>query len=180
MENNREEFLASLHVKKREFEEALQRLMKNQKEYHEDLDGDASMDELDQAQREISVSSNYSLIERKARQLKQIDRLIRQIAVDSNFGICEECGNPIPTERLLIVPEATLCVPCQRELEKFDHLRKLSRRSAFKMDMENFQEDEDIFHELPSDEDLIDPGLEILPLVGVEETDASENLQGTE
>ncbi|MFZ0447882.1 MAG: TraR/DksA family transcriptional regulator [Desulfatiglandaceae bacterium] len=180
MKNNRDKFLEALNIKKLEFEQALQRLMKNQKEYHENLDGSATMDELDQAQREISVSSNYSLIERKARELKQIDRLIRQIVIDSEFGICEECGNPIPTKRLLIVPEATLCVPCQRELEKFDHLRKLSKRSAFKMGMENLQEDEDIFRVLPSDGDLIDPGLEILPLVGMEETDTSEDLQATE
>ncbi len=151
--------------------------MKNQREYQENIDEGASMDELDQAQREISASSNYSLIERKARELKQIDRLIRQIAVDSHFGICEECGDSIPTERLLIVPEATLCVPCQREMEKFDHLRKLSGRNSFRMGMENLQGDEDLFHAMPSDVDLIDPDLEILPLVGLDETDTSENHQ---
>ncbi len=177
MKNRRDQFLEKLNIKRREFEKALQRLMRNQREYHENLDEGASMDESDQAQHEISISSNYSLIERKARELKQIDRLIRQIAIDSHFGTCEECGNPIPTERLLIVPEATLCVPCQRELEKFDHLRRLSRQSGFKMGMKNLQEDEDIFRAIPSDVDLIDPDLEILPLVGLEETDRSENLQ---
>jgi RNA polymerase-binding transcription factor len=179
MKNNRDQFLEKLNMKKREFEQALQCLMKNQREYQESSDEGDSMDELDQAQREISVSSIYSLIERKARELKQIDRLIRQIAIDSDFGICEECGEPIPTERLLIVPEATLCVPCQRELEKLDHFRKLSKRSAFKMGMENLQEDEEIFRVIPSEADLIDPDLEILPLVGLEETDSSENLQET-
>jgi len=62
-------------------------------------------------------------------------------------------------------------------MEKFDHLRKLSGRNAFKMGMENLQEDEDVFHAIPSDVDLIDPDLEILPLVGLDETDTSENLQ---
>ena len=45
---------------------------------------------------------------------------IRKIAEDEEFGRCEECGKRIPDERLLIVPEATRCVPCQREMEKWD------------------------------------------------------------
>ena len=30
----------------------------------------------------------------------------------SDFGICVNCDNPIPSGRILLVPEATLCVPC--------------------------------------------------------------------
>ena len=37
---------------------------------------------------------------------------------EGEFGRCEECGKPIPEERLMVIPEATLCVPCQRELEE--------------------------------------------------------------
>lgn len=28
------------------------------------------------------------------------------------FGICVSCENPIPSGRILLMPEATLCVPC--------------------------------------------------------------------
>ena len=31
---------------------------------------------------------------------------------DENFGICTECGEDIATGRLLVMPEATLCVDC--------------------------------------------------------------------
>lgn len=29
-----------------------------------------------------------------------------------DFGICAGCGNPIPPGRILLMPEATRCVPC--------------------------------------------------------------------
>lgn len=129
MERNRKKFLDQLNKKRREFEEALQRLIENQRSYNGHLYGDQFTDESDHAQREISAANNYRLIERKTRELKQIDRLIQKITHDENFGICEECGEPIPTQRLLAVPETTLCVNCQRELEKMDYLRSLSARN---------------------------------------------------
>ena len=36
--------------------------------------------------------------------------------------LCERCGQPIPPERLEVKPDATLCLNCQREVER------LSRR----------------------------------------------------
>ncbi len=33
-------------------------------------------------------------------------------------GICESCGEPIPAERLEILPEAKLCIACQRRRER--------------------------------------------------------------
>ena len=34
------------------------------------------------------------------------------------YGICENCGEMIDTDRLIIYPEATLCVKCERKREK--------------------------------------------------------------
>jgi DnaK suppressor protein len=31
---------------------------------------------------------------------------------DENFGVCAECGEDIALNRLLVMPEATLCVDC--------------------------------------------------------------------
>lgn len=33
---------------------------------------------------------------------------------DSDFGICQACGNPIPVERLVLVPETRTCTACKR------------------------------------------------------------------
>jgi RNA polymerase-binding transcription factor DksA len=34
------------------------------------------------------------------------------------YGICESCGNMIDTDRLVIYPEATVCVNCQKKKKK--------------------------------------------------------------
>lgn len=34
------------------------------------------------------------------------------------YGICEDCGNMIDTDRLMIYPEATLCKSCAAKREK--------------------------------------------------------------
>jgi DnaK suppressor protein len=31
---------------------------------------------------------------------------------ESEFGICADCGEPIPVGRIMIMPEANLCVRC--------------------------------------------------------------------
>jgi DnaK suppressor protein len=53
------------------------------------------------------------LIER-ARRL----RLALERVEDGDYGVCAECGTPIPTRRLLAVPDATTCVACQERLER--------------------------------------------------------------
>jgi len=172
MEKNRKRFLDQLNKKRREFEQALQRLIENQRAYNGHMHGDQFTDESDQAQREISAASTYSLIERKTRELKQIDRLIQKVTQDENFGICEECGKPIPARRLLAVPETTLCVNCQRELEKMDQLRSLTARSstaysaAITSDWDQDSDPEEGNLDIVETEDL-----DFLPLV---ETDFSE------
>jgi DnaK suppressor protein len=111
-------FMQNILDKRKDLEETLERLIDNQKEYDLQFRGGDLIDELDQAQREISASSYYPIIERKIRELKKIDLLIKRMSKQEKFGLCEECGKQIPKRRLLIVPEATLCVSCQRELEK--------------------------------------------------------------
>lgn len=34
------------------------------------------------------------------------------------YGICEDCGEMIDTDRLMVYPEATLCAKCQKKREK--------------------------------------------------------------
>ncbi len=126
----RDTFMQSILAKKQELERILERLIDSQKEYDMQVRGGDFTDELDQAQREISASSYYPIIERKAKELKKIDFLISRMSKDEKFGRCEDCGKRIPKERLLIIPEATLCVSCQRELEKMDHMRSGETRTS--------------------------------------------------
>ncbi|RLB43480.1 MAG: hypothetical protein DRH12_02915 [Deltaproteobacteria bacterium] len=178
MQKNRKKFLEQLNKKRREFEEALQRLIENQRAYNGHLYGDQFTDESDHAQREISAASNYSLIERKTRELKQIDRLIQKVTQDENFGICEECGEPIPAKRLLAVPETTLCVNCQRELEKMDQLRSLSARNHTGYPTGLSSEWEQDSDSEPGDFEIVETeDLEFLPFVESEFSDAGEEVK---
>ncbi len=54
----------------------------------------------------------------KNRELEKIENLIERALGDEEFGLCEECGEKIPEARLMIMPEATRCVPCQQEMEQ--------------------------------------------------------------
>jgi len=73
---------------------------------------------MDHAEREISSQTHYILLERKNRELEKIENLIERALGDEEFGLCEECGEKIPEARLMIMPEATRCVPCQQEMEQ--------------------------------------------------------------
>jgi len=117
------DILRRLTEKKQELEETLARLMETQKDSNGHLSNDGVADETDNAQWEISALSNYGLINRKVKELKKVDNLISKVARHEDLGICEDCGDPIPTERLLIVPETTLCVDCQHEQERFEKSR---------------------------------------------------------
>lgn len=123
-------FMQNILDKRKELERTLEHLLESQKEYDVQLSGGDLIDELDQAQREISASSYYPIIERKTKELRKIDLLIKRMSKEGKFGLCEECGKQIPKKRLLIVPEATLCVSCQRELEKIDLQRSVEARDA--------------------------------------------------
>ena len=37
---------------------------------------------------------------------------------DGSYGLCEVCGQPVGTERLLARPEARLCIACQTRAER--------------------------------------------------------------
>jgi len=107
-----------LMAKKNELEESLTQLLESQREYDGALTAGDFIDDVDDAQREVSAQSHYQLIERRVEELRKVEHLIGRISKEEEFGLCEECGKPIPEKRLLIVPEATLCVPCQQEFER--------------------------------------------------------------
>lgn len=45
--------------------------------------------------------------------LADIARALRYMA-EGRYGDCEDCGRPIPLQRLEILPQARFCVPCQQ------------------------------------------------------------------
>lgn len=54
-------------------------------------------------------------IEKRVEEIE--DALAR--AEDGLYGICEECGNPIPAERLQAIPSTTHCVDCASKISQY-------------------------------------------------------------
>lgn len=50
------------------------------------------------------------------RKIIQTRRALARVKV-GKYGICTNCGNMIDTDRLMVYPEATLCVKCEAKRE---------------------------------------------------------------
>ena len=62
-----------------------------------------------------SKSINESVL-RKARDTRsQLERALAKID-NPNFGLCRECDEPIPSARLMVLPETDLCVKCAENM----------------------------------------------------------------
>ena len=78
-----------------------------------EVDVDAEEGDPDLAERE----KNLALLTVLERKLESVNMALR--AMDKGrYGICERCGNPIDPARLEVRPDATLCLDCQREVER--------------------------------------------------------------
>jgi DnaK suppressor protein len=51
------------------------------------------------------------------RTIIQVRKALTRIKI-GNYGTCERCGQMIDTDRLMIMPETTLCVSCEKKREK--------------------------------------------------------------
>ncbi|MDA1202362.1 MAG: TraR/DksA family transcriptional regulator, partial [Planctomycetota bacterium] len=67
----------------------------------------------DSAQDEISSQ----LAEVESRELASIENALERMQ-EGSYGQCEVCGGRIPVARLQALPYATMCIGCQRELER--------------------------------------------------------------
>jgi DnaK suppressor protein len=56
-------------------------------------------------------SINQSNLHSCRQKLIMLNRALDRID-EPEFGICADCGEPIPVGRIMIMPEATLCVRC--------------------------------------------------------------------
>ncbi len=65
----------------------------------------------------------WALIQRLERKLESVERALR-LAQAGTYGICENCGNRIDPARLEVLPEATLCLECQRQIERQNRRRR--------------------------------------------------------
>ncbi len=70
---------------------------------------------------EAAEQFGHARIEAISREIDRKIKQMRQALARMNigkYGICENCGKMIDTDRLMIYPEATLCVSCEKKREK--------------------------------------------------------------
>ncbi len=87
-----------------------------------EVDVDAEEGDPDLIERE----KNVALVSQLEARLARVQAALRSID-KGRYGICERCGREIPTERLEVRPDATLCVTCQVEVEKLIKRGQLPR-----------------------------------------------------
>jgi DnaK suppressor protein len=83
------------------------------KELRSESPGDVVDAAYDSSQDEI----NSQLAEVESRELASIENALERMK-DGTYGQCEVCGGRIPMARLDALPYATMCIGCQRDLER--------------------------------------------------------------
>src|SRR5436305_9033941 len=79
---------------------------------------DSTGDSADAAFEAGSDEMASQLAEFDARELGQIERALHRLK-QGTYGLCEVCQTRIPVARLNALPYTTLCIGCQREMEKY-------------------------------------------------------------
>ena len=87
-----------------------------------DRDGEISHYPLhmaDEGTETMEQEKEFLLASQDGRQLYAIDEALHKLYKEPDaFGRCERCGAEIAFDRLDIVPWATLCVACKRDVEE--------------------------------------------------------------
>ena len=88
---------------------------------------DSAMDSGDQSVQDVDSGLDYSLLEMKYGQYKDIADAFRKLQSDS-YGICEECGQDIAIKRLEVNPLARFCIECKTRKEEMENIQKEETR----------------------------------------------------
>jgi DnaK suppressor protein len=82
-------------------------------------DAQRETDELDRALNEEENRLRLRIADRESKLLPKIDQALKRIE-SGDYGFCEETGEPIGVERLLLRPTATLCAEAKARQERME------------------------------------------------------------
>lgn len=88
---------------------------------------DSAMDSADQSALDVDQGIDYSLLEMKYEQYKDIADAFRKLQSKS-YGLCEECGDEIAIKRLEVNPLARYCITCKTHKEEMEKIQKEETR----------------------------------------------------
>lgn len=69
------------------------------------------------ADEQIGHERSTAMVAQVERRIIQVRKALARIKI-GKYGICEKCGKMIDTDRLMVMPETTLCVDCGKKKEK--------------------------------------------------------------
>ncbi len=88
---------------------------------------DSAMDSADQSALDVDQGIDYSLLEMKYEQYKDIADAFRKLQ-NNTYGLCEECGEEIDIKRLEVNPLARFCISCKTKKEEIERIQKEETR----------------------------------------------------
>lgn len=88
---------------------------------------DSAMDSADQSALDMDQGIDYSLLEMKYEQYKDIADAFRKLQ-NNTYGQCEECGTEIHIKRLEVNPLARYCIECKTKKEAMENIQKEETR----------------------------------------------------
>ena len=91
-------------------------LNKHSEQQYSDLVQGAG-DPEDAATADVLVDLNLAEIDRDAQELRAIQDALARLR-RGEYGYCQRCGEEIAPGRLEAMPQATLCVQCQEQIER--------------------------------------------------------------
>jgi DnaK suppressor protein len=71
----------------------------------------------EEATETLELEKRLALENRIRQELSRVEHALEKID-NGTYGLCDNCGKPIPPERLEALPQATLCMNCKELLEK--------------------------------------------------------------
>ncbi len=66
------------------------------------------------ASEQFGHATNEALKKEVERKLIQVRKALTRIKI-GKYGMCEKCGKMIDTDRLMVMPETTVCTECGKE-----------------------------------------------------------------
>ena len=88
---------------------------------------DSAMDSGDLSLQDMDQGIDYSLLEMKYEQYKDIADAFRKLQ-NGTYGLCEECGQEIDIKRLEVNPLARYCITCKQHKENMEKIQKEETR----------------------------------------------------
>jgi len=88
---------------------------------------DSAMDSADLSSQDMDQGIDYSLLEMKYEQYKDIADAFRKLQ-NKTYGLCEECGEEIDIKRLQVNPLARYCITCKTRKEEIERIQKEETR----------------------------------------------------